>query len=155
MVNIFEHLLISGEYAPPAHILEGLTPQQVGAQPAGAPHSIYEELWHAAEWQRLVLARDDAALARWRVGEQFPPRPAPVDSASWQALVDGFLSSSARAVELSQDEAWLETDEDERQPGVTWRNALECLAVHNAYHLGKIVLLRQLLGTWTPPPDDA
>jgi uncharacterized damage-inducible protein DinB len=37
---------------------------------------------------------------------------------------------------------------------VSWRNALECLVSHNAYHMGKIVLLRQLLGVWSPPPDD-
>jgi hypothetical protein len=28
---------------------------------------------------------------------------------------------------------------------------LENLAAHNAYHLGRIVLLRQLLGAWPPP----
>jgi hypothetical protein len=146
---------VNGEYAPSAHILEGLTLAHVDARPAGAPHSIYEELWHAAEWQRLVLERDDAALAGWRTGEQFPPSPAPMDEASWQALVGSFRSSLQRAVELSRDEAWLDSNEDERQPGVTWRNALECLAVHNAYHLGRIVLLRQLLGIWTPADADA
>jgi hypothetical protein len=27
---------------------------------------------------------------------------------------------------------------------------LYCVAVHNAYHLGKIVALRQRLGAWPP-----
>jgi hypothetical protein len=30
-------------------------------------------------------------------------------------------------------------------------DALNSLAVHNAYHLGKIVALRQSIGAWPPP----
>ena len=37
-------------------------------------------------------------------------------------------------------------------PSMTVREQLESLAAHNAYHLGRVVLLRQLLGIW-PPPD--
>lgn len=66
-----------------------------------------------------------------------------------------FLAYSERAVKLAQNEAWLETDETDDLPGFTWRNGLEHLAVHSAYHMGKIVLLRQLLGVWSPLPDDA
>jgi hypothetical protein len=35
---------------------------------------------------------------------------------------------------------------------MTVREQLESLAAHNAYHLGRIVLMRQLLNNW-PPPD--
>lgn len=154
-MNTWDQLLLTGEFAPREHILEGLMLQEVGARPAGAPHSIYEELWHAAEWQRIVLDQDEEAHKRWERGEQFPPRPVPENESAWQELVGLFITDSARAVRLSQNEAWLERDETEALPGFTWRNALEHLAVHNAYHMGKIVLLRQLLGVWTPPPDDA
>jgi hypothetical protein len=30
---------------------------------------------------------------------------------------------------------------------------LYCVAVHNAYHLGKIVALRQRIGAWPPTPE--
>ncbi|CAA9585851.1 MAG: hypothetical protein AVDCRST_MAG86-3744 [uncultured Truepera sp.] len=153
-MNNWRHLFLTGEFAPRAHILSGLTLEQVSTRPTGAPHSIFEELWHAAEWQRLTLERDEAALERWEGGVQFPPRPAPEDEAVWQALVRSFLSDSERAVRLSQNEAWLESDETELS-GFTWGNALECLVVHSAYHMGKIVLLRQLLGVWSPPPENA
>ena len=66
--------------------------------------------------------------------------------------MDSFLFLSERAVELAEDEAWLAAEEGADNPGFTWRNALEQLAVHNAYHLGKIVSLRQVLGCWTPRP---
>ena len=155
MVNVWKHLFLTSEFAPRDHILKGLTLEQVSTRPAGAPHSIYEELWHAAEWQRLVLEQDEAAYARWEQGGQFPPNPAPDAEATWQELVNSFLAYSERAVELARDEAWLETEETADNPGFTWRNALEVLSVHSAYHMGKIVLLRQLLGVWTPPPEDA
>ncbi len=155
MVNTWKHLFLTGEFAPRDHILEGLTPRQVGTRPAGAPHSIFEELWHAAEWQRIVLERDEVGYAQWEQGEQFPSSPAPENEAAWQALVNSFLAYSERAVELARDEAWLESEETDDNPGFTWRNALEVLAVHSAYHMGKIVLLRQLLGCWSPPPEDA
>ena len=154
MVNVWEHLFLTGEFAPRDHILKGLTLEQVGTRPDGAPHSIYEELWHAAEWQRIVLDRDETAHARFEGGEQFPSSPAPKDEAAWHELVESFLTYSERAVKLAQNEAWLGTEEADDNPGFTWRNALEVLAVHSAYHLGKIVLLRQLLGIWSPPPED-
>jgi len=33
---------------------------------------------------------------------------------------------------------------------MTIREQLESLAAHNAYHFGRIVLLRQLAGAWPP-----
>jgi hypothetical protein len=34
---------------------------------------------------------------------------------------------------------------------------LNCLAVHNAYHLGKVVALRKRIGAWPPkaPTDES
>ncbi len=154
MADVWNYLFLNGEFAPRTYILEGLTLEQVGARPTGALHSIYEELWHTVIWQRIVLEQDETAIERWEEDVRFPPSPAPEDEAAWQALVDSFLTYSKRAVELAQDEVWLETEEAADNPGFTWRNALEQLAVHNAYHMGKIVLLRQLLGCWSPPPKN-
>ncbi|OLV16776.1 DinB family protein [Deinococcus marmoris] len=150
MADVWDFLFLSGEFAPRTYILEGLTLQDVGTRPSGASHSIYEELWHTVVWQRVVLERDTAAIEGWDENVGFPASPAPEDEAAWQALVDSFLAYSERAVELAQDDTWLETEEGTDNPGFTWRNALEQLAVHNAYHMGKIVLLRQILGCWTP-----
>lgn len=152
-MNIWQHLFVDGEYAPRERILAGLSLEHLSACPGGASHSIYQELWHAATWQRLTLDRGEAALERYEEGGQFSADPAPEDGATWQELVRSFLSDLERAVQLGSDETLIDTDEMEKNPGFTWRHALECLAEHNAYHLGKIVLLRQLLGVWTPPED--
>ena len=153
MADVWHFLFLSGEFAPRSSILEGLTLEQVAARPAEGVHSIYEELWHTVDWQKIVLERDETATQHWEENVSFPPGPAPEDEAAWQALVDSFLAYSDSAVKLAQDEAWLATEEGADNPGFTWRNALEQLAVHNAYHLGKIVSLRQVLGCWKPRPN--
>lgn len=155
MAEVWSFLFLDGEFAPRPYILQGLTPEQAGVRPAGASHSIYQELWHTALWQRVVLEQDAEAIQHWEQEELFPPSPAPADEAAWRALVDSFLASSERAVKLAQDKSWLESEEGAEHPGFTRRNALEQLAVHNAYHLGRIVLLRQLLGCWTPRSKQA
>jgi len=155
VADVWRFLFLDGEFAPRSYILAGLTLEQVGIRPGEAVHSIYEELWHTVDWQKIVLERDALALQHWEENVSFPPSPAPENEAAWQELVDSFLALSKRAAELAQDEAWLETEEGADNPGFTWRNALEQLAVHNAYHLGKIVALRQFLGCWTPRPKPA
>ncbi len=150
-MNTWEQLLLTGEFAPREHILGGLTLEQVGARPAGAPHSIYEELFHVARWQRSMLASA-------RGGEPIPPdpdwpaNPAPPDENSWTGLVGDFLAGSEEAVVLGNQ---TKRHDDVLPEGRTVRERLEHLTVHSVYHLGKIVLLRQLLGIWSPPPDDA
>ena len=150
MADVWRFLFLDGEFAPRAYILAGLTLEQVGLRPGEATHSIYQELWHTVDWQKIVLERDELATLHWEENVSFPPKPVPENEAAWQELVDSFLALSERAAQLAQDEAWLQSEEGGDHPGFTWRNALEQLAVHNAYHLGKIVMLRQVLGCWTP-----
>jgi hypothetical protein len=143
----WEHLFVDGEFSPRSRLLSGLTPRQVTTRPPGASHSIYEELWHAAKWQSIVVRRDGTTAAEWEAGgQQFPPE-ASVNELMWQELVAEFLAGAEKAVEWGcSPEALV----NEVSAGVTLADVLESLAVHNAYHLGKIVALRQLIGAWPP-----
>jgi hypothetical protein len=55
-MNELEQVL-AGEsaHAAPATILEGLSGEMAHRPVAGAPHTIYRELWHIAFWQRVTL----------------------------------------------------------------------------------------------------
>jgi hypothetical protein len=66
----------------------------------------------------------------------------------WEDLVTEFLAGSETAAGLGRSPEALKK---ELRPGVTLADELESLAVHNAYHLGKIVALRQVIGAWPPP----
>jgi hypothetical protein len=58
-----------------------------------------------------------------------------------------FLEGAHAAAALEQAPERLAL---EVEPGVTMADELYCVAVHNAYHLGKIVALRQRIGAWPP-----
>jgi len=139
-MDIWEHLFMTGEFRARADLLSGLTLDQVTLRPDGASHSIYDELWHAAGYQRFVLERGDAT------GDLYPSA-APEHEDQWHDLVKGFMDGARAAVALGQAPERLAL---EVEPGVTMADELHCVAVHNAYHLGKIVALRQRIGAWPP-----
>jgi DinB superfamily len=145
----WQHLFIDGEFMPRARLLSGLTAEQVNMRPPGLSHTIYEELWHTAKYQSIVVVQcgDPASAAPIDGGEHFPSE-APGSESMWEDLVAEFHTGSEAAAELGRSSEALKR---EVSPGVTLADELESLAVHNAYHLGKIVALRQFIGAWPPP----
>ncbi|HJY30115.1 MAG TPA: DinB family protein [Pyrinomonadaceae bacterium] len=136
-----EHLFLVGEFPARAHLLSGLTFEQVTLRPDGASHSIYEELWHVVGYQQSIIASGDPAGDRY-------PTAAPEHEQQWHDLVQVFLDGARAAAAMGQTPERLAV---EVQPGVTMADELNSVAVHNAYHLGKIVALRQRMGAWPPP----
>ena len=139
-MHILEHLFLVGEFPERAHLLSGLTLEQVALCPDGASHSIYEELWHVVSYQQSVIAPGGPAVDAY-------PSAAPEHEQQWHDLVRVFLDGARAAAALGQTPARLAV---EVQPGVTLADELNSVAVHNAYHLGKIVALRQRIGAWPP-----
>lgn len=139
-MNILEHLFLDGEFPERSRLLSGLTLEQVTLCPEGASHSIYEELWHVVAYQQTVVAAGDPA------GDRYPSTK-PEHEHQWHDLVRVFLEGARAAA------AFAETPERlalEVAPGETKADELSCVAIHNAYHLGKIVALRQRIGAWPP-----
>ena len=55
-MNELEQVLIGDSAAaPPAHILEGIESDLAHRVTVGAPHTIYQELWHITFWQQVTL----------------------------------------------------------------------------------------------------
>lgn len=151
MPAVLRHVFLDGEFMERERLLSGLDLAQVTARPGGATHSIYDELWHAAEWQRIVVERDEDPGEAWAPGGYPFPTEDPATLEEWHGLVERFLRGARQAV------AWAESLEgrgEELEPGWPVADVLASLAAHNAYHLGKIVALRQVLGAW-PPPEQA
>jgi uncharacterized damage-inducible protein DinB len=139
-MNSLEHLFLVGEFPERARLLSGLTLEQVTLCPEGASHSIYEELWHAAGYQQFVLERGDPNADHY-------PNTVPEHEYQWHDLVRAFLDGARAAAAFAQTPERLAV---EVEPGVTMADELHSVAVHNAYHLGKIVALRQRIGAWPP-----
>ena len=140
-MHILEHLFLVGEFAERAYLLSGLTLEQVTLRPEGASHSIYDELWHLVGYQQSIIEPGGAPP-----GDLYPTE-APKHEAEWHQLVQVFLTGARAAADLGQAPARLAA---EVQPGVTLADELNSVAVHNAYHFGKIVALRQRIGAWPP-----
>lgn len=145
--NNWDDLLLSGGFAPRETIFAGLTLEQVTARPNEVPHSIYQELWHAAMALKISLDEGRAALEHWPYEQHFPVSSAPANQQEWDELVEMFMTYSRRAVTLAKDESWLTAPEPE-YPQSRWRDGLEFLAVHTAYHMGKVMCLRQVMKIW-------
>lgn len=144
MNDKWRHLFSDGEFARREQILSGLSFEQVTARPSPQSHTIYEELWHANRWQSIMVNRDEALYEEWTSGAVYPETE-PASEAEWGALVKEFLAGTEKAL------WWTESPErlaHETDPGSTMADALRSLAVHSAYHMGKIVALRQQLGAW-------
>jgi uncharacterized damage-inducible protein DinB len=139
-MHILEHLFLVGEFPERARLLSGLTLEQVKLCPEGASHSIYEELWHVVGYQQSILEGTDPG------GEFYPSAP-PEHEQQWHDLVRVFLEGARAAAALGLEPERLAV---ELEPGLTMADELNSVAVHNAYHLGKIVALRQRIGAWPP-----
>ncbi len=145
-MSTWKHLFLTGEFRERADLLSGLTFEQVTQRPGGVVHSIYDELWHTAMWQRTVVEREKP------VSGDYYPSAGPENEQQWHDVVRLFLDGCRAAI------AWTESPDrlaQEVEPGVTMAEELQSLAVHNAYHLGKIVMLRQMIGAWPPRTETA
>ena len=139
-MHILEHLFLTGEFLARERLLSGLTLEQVTICPDGASHSIYEELWHVVAYQQSIIEPGQPTLDVY-------PRAVPEHEHQWRDLVRVFMDGARAAAAMGQTPERLAR---EVEPGVTMADELNSVAVHNAYHLGKIVALRQRIGAWPP-----
>jgi uncharacterized damage-inducible protein DinB len=158
MNELQQTLLANGVGAPPAHVLEALDEELAHRKWPGITHSVYAEVWHLTFWQQLSLDWIDGKPTPYpeHSSDGFPdPKLQP--SESWTALRERFLRGAQQAAGIAGDRHQLEASITclSRPPAppriMQVREQLEGIAAHNAYHLGRIVLLRQLFGAWPPP----
>jgi hypothetical protein len=121
-----------------------------GVKPEGAPHTAWQLLEHLriAQWDILEFSRDSKHVSpQWPQG-YWPETEAPPNDKGWDESVRRFQ----RDLKLMQA---LVVDEDNdlfahipHGTGQTLLREAMLVADHNAYHVGQLVLLRRLLGTW-------
>lgn len=157
--NELEEVLAGDSAAtPPAFILEGLSGEAAHQLVTRSPRTIYEELWHIAYWQQITLDWISQLETPYpaRASEGFPTK-SDKTTETWDELRDRFFRGNRVAAASALDEIRLGVPvRCPSRPGLpvrvmTVREQLESLGAHNAYHFGRIVLLRQMMGLWPPP----
>ncbi|MGQ4912836.1 MAG: DinB family protein [Candidatus Thorarchaeota archaeon] len=135
----------------PVHALEGIDADQAAAVPVDGVHSCWHLLHHTVFWQDLMLEALRGKTVEWPETNSvsWPAPREKCDARVWSDLVGQFRDGVAEAETLAES-----VDAETALPGwpkVTALGAFMILAQHNAYHIGEIVAMRQVLGFWPPP----
>lgn len=126
----------------PANVaVEGLTPEQASWRDASGNHSIGQLTNHLIFWNQDQLAKfkgEPSPKFSGNNDETFNS----FDTKKWTSSVqqlDSVLTAWEKAVEDADDKK-LES----------WYSVIAHIGMHNAYHIGQIVYIRKLQGSWDP-----
>jgi uncharacterized damage-inducible protein DinB len=140
----------NGWFVSMSTALRGLTAAQACVSPGGDAHSVWQILNHVIFWNERYLMRfRDEKLPRAENNELTFMGEGTGDEAEWKLAVERFdsvMKDWQKAIR-DADEAKLagpvKSDSD-----TSWHSAIASMAIHTAHHIGQIVTLRKVLGTW-------
>ncbi len=141
-----ERLLDEGSaFVPPSRALEGLSAEFACQRVEAAPHTVAEIVAHLVFWQRytLALARSEQASVPEHAADGWPG----VALEDWDELRRDFLEGLAGTKRVAREEDLTRLVRGRDTLGYE----LSLHVIHNAVHLGQIILLRRMLGAWPPP----
>lgn len=128
-------------FVPANTAVQGLTAEQAKWTPGAGSHSVGQLTYHLVFWNTQELARFKGEAAPKFSGnndETFNN----FDSKQWNDLVkqlDDVLTQWEKAVEAADDKK-IEA----------FASEIAHVGAHNAYHIGQIVYVRKLQGSWDP-----
>lgn len=151
---VLSHAL-DGLYAHvlPSRAVESLTVELASKKADGFPHTIFQLIEHLNYWQDIFLkdvyrtdfVKPGHASDGWMANE------APADENELKKCIEKFLLGieDAKRCAKNIDENAREIDRGDMVVDVY--DVLHSLASHNSYHLGQVVMLRHIFGSWPPP----
>jgi hypothetical protein len=130
--------------------IRNIPPRLRGKRPKGAAHSPWEILEHMriAQWDILEFSRNASHESPEWPGGYWPSAAAPPDENAWEKSARAFRRDLKAMCDLAANPS---TDLFGKIPhgdGQTILREALLVADHNAYHLGEMVLVRRLFGTW-------
>lgn len=132
------------------HATRGFPVEKAGERPQGLPYSAWELLEHMRIAQHDILRFSQSAEHRspeWPSG-YWPKAPTPRHQDEWAKSLKQFLGDLAEFLAMVRDpKSDLYTPFPWGDGQTLLREAL-LIADHNSYHLGQLVLVRRLLGSW-------
>lgn len=150
--SLIDAFVGEGAHVSPMNALDGLAAAKARQRVHPELHTIWEILAHivdAQDWLLAALGRRELAH-RSSAAETWPTMPlARGASKAWAELVEHFVKGLKKATRLARTKHLC--DPPRPDSNRTYGSTLVTLADHNAYHLGQIVTLRQMLGVWPPP----
>jgi len=130
-------------------VLDGVTADQADWSPEGTGNSIRETVNHLIFW-------NERWLQRYR-GDLTEPQDVDNDTTflselpDWEATVEKlFAVMYAWRFKLNTMAEEKLDEPVNAKYTAPWRSPLAQQSIHNAYHIGQILLLRKLQGAWDP-----
>lgn len=132
--------------------ITGIPPDKRGATPPGAAHSPWQLLEHLRIAQEDIhdfCVNPNYKEMKWP-DEYWPKSAAPPDAAAWDRSVAAYRRDNEKMKELvrTQPDLFARIPHG-TAPHQTYIRAVLLIADHAAYHIGQLVLVRRLLGSWT------
>jgi hypothetical protein len=130
--------------------VDGLQPELRGAQPPGLPFSPWQLVEHLRLTQQDILdfcRNPEYGERRWP-DEYWPATPEPPTADAWDESLRQYREDRAALQRLAATKG---VDLHEPIPhgsGQSILRELLLVADHTAYHVGQLVFVRRLLGTW-------
>jgi DinB superfamily len=128
-------------FVPISVAIDGLTSEQASWQPAGGGHSAGQLTYHLLFWNRLNLSRlkgESKSSFTGNNDETFEK----FDNKQWADTMKGLDQV------MTDLEKLVESADDKKLSEIAPTIANIC--THNAYHVGQIVYVRKLQGSWNP-----
>jgi hypothetical protein len=121
-----------------------------GKRPKGTAHSPWELLEHLriAQWDILEFMRNPKHVSPPFPAGYWPAAQVPPSENAWADSVASFRADSEAVAAMVADESNDLFKPIPHGDGQTILREALLVADHNAYHLGQLVLVRQLLGAW-------
>ncbi len=121
-----------------------------GVVPDGLPYSLWQLLEHLriCQWDILEFSRNPEHVSPDFPDGYWPSSAAPPTKDAWEKSLTAFRRDMREMQELVANS---ETDLHAKIPhgnGQTILREALLVADHNAYHLGQVVIVRRLLGSW-------
>ena len=128
--------------------VEGV-PEEFRGKRAGA-HSPWELVEHLRRAQHDILdfsRNKDYEEMEWP-NDYWPTSPAPSSAAEWDKSIEAFRKDREGMRQLALDKTIDLTARIPHGNGQTYMREIVLAADHTAYHVGQLILVRQLLGIW-------
>jgi uncharacterized damage-inducible protein DinB len=119
----------------------GLTPEQASWKDGSGNHSVGQLTYHLVFWNKRELAK-------------FKGEPETKFDGNNEQTFDKFDSKQWTSLVQQLDQVMVDLEKvvegaDEKQLQ-SWASEIAHIGTHNAYHVGQIVFVRKLQGSWDP-----
>jgi uncharacterized damage-inducible protein DinB len=138
-------------HAPLDAALKGLAKEDRGKRPKDYPHSVWELVEHIRIAQSDLLdfltKSDYVHDLKWP-DDYWPPTPEPPSDSAWRASLAKLRSDREALANFTTRTRIDLTKKIPHGSGQTYLRTILVAVDHTSYHVGQIVAVRRLIGSW-------